>query len=222
MRAELESMRAAGASAVSADSSMAESVALPEVALVLLVSGITCVLARIANWSSWGTLLVGVGLLAGGCVVIGLARPTLAALIMFGLAGIAVSLEVLAYAGRGLYAGTAAVCILVAGLELSGWPGGARAGLIVAIGCAAGVVTLVASSRSWRRTRDLPFDRSRGLLGRRAIVLRDGSSAPQAVVYGELWPLRTEGGELHDGQRVRVAGVHGGTLIVEHTTRSAE
>jgi membrane protein implicated in regulation of membrane protease activity len=216
MRAELVSIRAAGADAVTAEPSVAESALLPEFALVLLVTGLTVVLARVANWAGVGTVLVGVGLLASGCVVVALARPTPGVLVLLGLAGIAVALEVLAYAGRGLYAATVVVCVLVAGLELSGWPAGARAGLIVTIGCVAGVVTLVASSRSWNRTRDLPFDRSRGLLGRGAIVLRDGSSTPRAVVCGELWPLRAKGGELHDGERVRVAGVHDGTLIVEH------
>jgi membrane protein implicated in regulation of membrane protease activity len=197
---------------------MPESMVLPEVALVLLVSGLTCVLARCANWGGVGTLLMGLSLLVGGCVVVALARPTLAALVLFALAGVAVGLELVGSAGRGLYASTAAVSILVAGLELSGWPGGARGGLIVTIGCAAGVATMTASCRSWRRTRDLPFDRSRGVLGRGAVVLRDGSGGtPRAVVSGELWPVHLEAGELHDGEHVRVAGVHGDCLIVERT-----
>jgi membrane protein implicated in regulation of membrane protease activity len=217
MRAELESIRAAGASATIAEPSVAESVVLPEVALVLLVSGMTCVLARVANWGGVGTLLVGLSLLIGGCVGLALVRPTLAALVLFALAGVAVGLELLAYAGRGLYAGTVAVSIWIAGLELSGWPAGARGGLIVATGCTAGVATLVASSRSWRRTRDLPFDRSRGVLGRGAVVLCDASGAARAVVCGELWLVQPAIGELHDGDHVRVAGIHGESLLVEPT-----
>lgn len=219
MRAELESIRAAGASAAVAEPALSESVLVPEVALVLLVSGMTCVLARVGSWGGTGTWLIGLVLLAGGCVVLALVRPTLAALVLFALAGAAVGLEVLAYAGRGLYAGTAAASAVIAGLELAGWPAGARGGLIVAIGCAVGVATVAASSRSWRRTRDLPFDRSRGIPGRGAVVLRDDAGPALAVVRGELWQVKPVVGELHDGDHVRVAGIHDESLMVEPTRK---
>lgn len=197
------------------ETTVPESVGMPEVVLALLVSGITCLVLRVAGFGGAWTLAFGTGLLAAGCLLLAAARPTIGVPVMLTVAAAAMELELLAVAGRGLYSAAAAASTTFAGLELAGWPASPRAMVVVTLAIGAGLVTLCASSRSWRRVRDLPFDRTRGPLGRGAIVHRGENGVAHAVVCGELWRVRADGGELHDGDAVRVAHVDNDTLLVK-------
>jgi len=187
--------------------------ASPEFTFLLVVAGITCTAAGLAGhaiaWSIPGgaLLLTGAGLLLARTGVSGGS----AALLVVAL--LCVFLEVFELTGFGIHAAAAATSLLLAGLAITG-PPEIHPALAVPTSVGLGMGVFIAAFTSWRRRRERPFDTTPRLTGRGAVVMTDSTSAPVAVVAGEIWQLEATHSKLEDGQFVRVVHALDGKLLV--------
>lgn len=185
-----------------------------EVAYPLVAFGLLGVVVWLASPGAVWCCRGGVVALAAGVAGMAAGDISAGAVLFLLMAAGALVMEVLAFPGIGLHAAGGGVALLLAGLYWTQQPVGLYVAVIVAVAVAVAGLTYRAGRRSWRRTRDEPFDGSPELMGRRAVVLAARDSGGHGVVQGELWQLRARSGALREAQTVEVVDQTDDWLVV--------
>lgn len=195
-----------------------EWLAVPEIAFVLLASGLLCLTVRVATPAlGWPGAAAGMTLILLGIAGLAALPVAVGGVLMLGFSAASLVMEVLHLPGFGLHAAGAAVSLILAGIYLTEPVPSAHPVLVAPIALTVGALSFLAGRRSWRYIRDRPLHPSSTLLGRGTVILSTTGESGLGVVAGQIWNLRAEHGDLEPGQTVRVTRVAGDDLIVKPT-----
>lgn len=190
-----------------------EVLAVPEVAFLLVATGLLVGMVWIAQPHLWGLGLSTAPLLAAGSTGLVMLEATPAALLLLTLAVASLAMEVLHLPGLMLHAVGGTAALMGAGSWLLGPWSGAHPTVAVPASVVVGLGTWAAARRSWRAAD--PLTESARLIGREVVILRVGDEDEGcAVVAGRLWTIRDPRRPLREGGLAKVTGVEGDRLTV--------
>jgi membrane-bound serine protease (ClpP class) len=184
-------------------SSIVDVVAVPEIAFVLVASGMLLLAIWVALPHLWMVLIIASSTL--GAAMVGLwampVGPAAAVLLVLALTSFA--MEMLSLPGYLLHATGGAFALALAGLCLEKPWSGAHPAVVVPTALLVGAAIWLSARGSWRAIRADPFHVSPRMVGRELVVLSAiEPNTGHAVVAGQLWTI-------HDPTTPLRAGAHG-------------
>lgn len=188
----------------------------PNIAFLLLSLGTLGLIYEL------GTPGVGVAGVTGALLIVlalfalSLLPVNVVGLLLLALAAALFVAEVVAPGFAGFAAGGAVVLVL-SGVFLFDDASGVSVslGLLLPIAVVVGVAVVIAGRLAVRSRRALPTTGLAQFTGAEVTVARSSGETGQAFVEGAWWTVRSPGADLHDGERVRVVGAEGLTLVVQ-------
>jgi len=188
-------------------------VADPNLAFLFLSIGTLAVVYEAASPGMGLSGVVGVILLILGFYALSVLPVNVAGIALLILAAALFAAEVI-HPGVAVFAVGGAIALALAGLFLFQGEGvGVSPAVFVPTAAVVGVGAVFAGRLAWKARRSPPVSGESTLTGREATVARMDGAVGMVFVEGAWW--RARGPELLVGQRVRVIGRDGLTLLVE-------
>jgi membrane-bound serine protease (ClpP class) len=194
--------------------SVLQALADPNLAFLFLSIGTLALIYELATPGMGLGGVIGVIMLVLGFFALSVLPVNIAGLLLLGLASGLFVAEVFA-PGIGVFAGGGVIALLFAGLFLF-QDGQAQVDPVVLWPTAVliGIGVVIAGRLAWRARSTQPISGSAAFAGREA-VLRDASGRSGRTWFEGAWWAVSSEDELSSGQRVRVVGIDGLTLIVQ-------
>jgi membrane-bound serine protease (ClpP class) len=187
----------------------------PNLAFLFLSLGTLAIMYELAYPGHAVSGVVGVILLILGFFALSVLPVSVAGLALLALAAGLFAAELFA-PGLGVFAVGGAIALALSGVFL--FEGSMRVSPAVFLPTAAvvGIGSLVAGRLTWRARRSPPVSGPGTMIGKTSVVARANGGSAYVHVEGAWWAaVSSDGTPLRVGQKVRVAGLDGLTLIVE-------
>lgn len=186
----------------------------PNLAFLFLSLGTLAIIYELANPGIGAGGIVGVVLIVLALFSLAVLPVNSAGVLLLALSA-ALFVAELFVPGIGVFAAGGVVCLLLGGIFLFRGSVEVDPAVLYPVGILVGGGVILAGRLAWRARRAPVVSGREALMGRPGRVGHTDGTTAQILVDGTWWKARSEGGPLHEGQRVRVLGIEGLELLVE-------
>lgn len=211
-------LRTAGASIVPYDlrgfRALLQRLADPNIAFLFLSIGTLAILYELGSAGVGGAGIVGVIMIVLAFFSLSVLPVNAVGALMMALA-VALLIAEIFSPGVGVFAAGGVAALVLGGIFLFRGSVGVDAGIIVPVALSVGAATAFIGRFAWS-TRNRPSISGEGsLIGERGVVQSAKDGTGRALIAGAWWNIRSDR-PLKKGRSVRVTGIEGLDLIVEH------
>ncbi|SFQ71128.1 membrane-bound serine protease (ClpP class) [Amycolatopsis arida] len=193
----------------------------PNLAFLFISLGSLAVIYELASPGAGLGGVIGAVLLILGFVSLSVLPVNVAGILLLVLA-VALLVAELFTPGVGAFAGGGALALALSGLFLFEGPFAVNPAVLWPVAVVVGAGAVLAGRLALRARRAKPVSGASAMVGQETVVRDAKRERGRARLEGTWWNVRSRGGPLADGQRVRVVEVRDLTLLVEPITEEKQ